>query len=514
MRPTGLRRFQLPAFARDPAELIADAGPERFEWYSMAVGLRVARLAYLADAAARRPEVPDAAVLLMIRSVKFHQRLLASPAFFKAHNNHGVCQALGLLASARRFAWMRGMRAKEKLALRELRGLIEAQFHADGFHREHSPGYHHTVLGWLGGRGRRRPRRRERGSAVAIGAHAGALGDARRHPRSVRRHRSAQHPAHARARRAILESELRYLMTDGEAGSPPATGVSAFPESGYAVARLFGGKPADASYLAQLAAFHSRVHKQADHLTFVWHEGQRAILTDPGRYGYAGKTSPGDGLWEQGFWYSAPERVYVESTAAHNCVEIDGRSYPRRIRPFGSALRQADLQDGMAVFDSEVRHPGGVRQRRTLILAPGEFLVVLDWLHDRSRKPHAYRQCFTFAPAIEMEAADFGFRSLDRTVSVAELLGATPGPVRRGQSDPIAGWVSDEPYHLVPASSISFGREGATVTFATVISLSPMIEPLPVTRTSTRTTVLAWKAPATRRLTITRHDRVQVSRDR
>jgi hypothetical protein len=37
--------------------------------------------------------------------------------------------------------------------------------------------------------------------------------------------------------------------------------------------------------------------------------------------------------------YSDPNRIYVETTRAHNTVEIDGLSHPRRnVQPYGSGL--------------------------------------------------------------------------------------------------------------------------------------------------------------------------------
>jgi len=72
------------------------------------------------------------------------------------------------------------------------------------------------------------------------------------------------------------------------------------------------------------AGFHSATHKQADDLTFVWHESGRPFIVDAGRYGY---------------YYDEPGRRYCESTRAHNTVEIDGRSTSMRPSDaFGSAL--------------------------------------------------------------------------------------------------------------------------------------------------------------------------------
>src|SRR5690606_3966707 len=88
-------------------------------------------------------------------------------------------------------------------------------------------------------------------------------------------------------------------------------GLKSFTEAGYVFARRKNaGDPSQDSYFAQMAAFHSRTHKHADHLTFVWNDLGKRILIDPGRYGYGPKTTLGDDLSNQGFYYSDPNRRY------------------------------------------------------------------------------------------------------------------------------------------------------------------------------------------------------------
>ena len=53
-----------------------------------------------------------------------------------------------------------------------------------------------------------------------------------------------------------------------------------------------------------------------------------------------GRTKPGTELWKQGFWYGDPNRVFVESTHAHNTVEVGGESYNRS--PVPPTFQQLD----------------------------------------------------------------------------------------------------------------------------------------------------------------------------
>ncbi len=172
------------------------------------------------------------------------------------------------------------------------------------------------------------------------------------------------------------------------------------PDEGYVFARSDYPETPGAPwwYFAQTASFHSRVHKHADDLSFVWSDRGLPILVDPARFAYSGKTERGSDLAKQGFWYADPKRIYVESTRAHNTVEIDGRSYNRTRTPYSSALRYAGEQDGLIVTECHHRPAGTVLHIRLLTLAPGRFLLVVDWLFDRSGTAHDFRQHVHFHP--------------------------------------------------------------------------------------------------------------------
>ena len=82
--------------------------------------------------------------------------------------------------------------------------------------------------------------------------------------------------------------------------------------------------PESISQLVFSAQFHSRQHKHADHLNILYHLNNQPLLVDAGTYTYQ---------------YDIPERMYCESTRAHNTVEIDELNYSRyRQDAFGYAL--------------------------------------------------------------------------------------------------------------------------------------------------------------------------------
>lgn len=523
-----LQKFQGPAFERGPMETVSEqaSNPEHFAWYDMAVGMRIYRLAYLAEAIIRGNSRPAEECELLLQSLRFHHEILADPSFFRGHTNHGLYQALAQLAASRRLNDLLPAGQFQSLARERLLNCLSEHFFIDeGVHAEHSPGYHRMVLGSLIGASEAGLLGKNQNELLARAEEAlmwmimpnGSLA-----PFGDTDHGSI-HCDQSIAERC-RDPHLRHALTTGTLGESPPSGVKAYKTAGYAFARVYsrdgGADPARASYLAQLAAYHSRVHKHADHLAFVWSEGTIPILTDPGRFGYLGRTSRGDGLYEQGFWYSDPRRVYVESTRAHNCIEIDARSQPRlKTAVFGSALVQADFQNGLVVFDSKIVLRPSMLHRRTLILAPGEFLVVLDWLFDRRGAPHDFRQWFQFAPGWSVNQVGQGYegRCGDITVHAIDLLGASnPSEVMVGQKEPLQGWTSINAGSLVPSPSFCFARhQTERSAFATLFSLNGPLVCDPATRTnnSVSRAVLAWRTPAGAvRLDLARGHQVTVKR--
>lgn len=471
-----IRQFQLPALSAGTDEASIDDMLKQDEagaWYDMAVGQRTYRLAYLLDCLARDESTSDLYVDMLFRSMTFHHQVLARPQIFKAHSNHGLYQALCQLAAAQRFEWIREVSTFQALAESRLRAALDSHFFASGVHKEHSPGYHYMLLGSLVGAINsgvirdtamcERIRSFEEALTWMIGpdGYIATIGDT--DPRNMYRGPEIGARYH--------DQVLRRQLGGPSLGEQAPIGVKSYQDAGYVFARLCADNvPLEdryLSYFAQIAGFHSRVHKHADHLSFVWHEDGRRILTDPGRYAYLGRTEPSSKLFADGFWYADPSRIYVESTRAHNCLEVDDKSYPRRERPFGSAVIQAELQNELLVTTCITRHFRVVRHWRTIILSPRRFLLVIDLLIDRAGIDHRYKQWFTLDPYwhayIEGDVVNVRpERTGDGALVVANLLdGPKFTPPVRGRGGPdMQGWVSDAANSLIPATSFCSAVEG------------------------------------------------------
>lgn len=452
-----------------------------FAWYDMALGLRAYRLAYLLDVAARSDSISDEEIAWLLAAADIHRELLLDDDSFAAHSNHGFYQAAGQLAMGRRLPDVPGMDDAFDQGTGRFRSLMERHFSDDGIHLEHSPEYQWIIMQSLAG---------------IIGA--GLVTDApiidlfERIQESTAwlvapNHRVAMlgdsSPREPKLRRpeAFGNDALRFVSTRGEHGRPPATRTRLFRTGGYAVLRDRWPKGPDefpdCSYLAQTCAFHSRVHKHADDMSFVWYDRGREILTDSGRYGYVGKVEAGSVLFEEGYHYSDPRRVYVESTRAHNAVEIDARSYPRRRVPFyGSGLREAGESAGVLYTLSELNHMSTVRHVRILMLAPQNWLIVFDWLRDGEDQRHEFRQWLQFAPELSVDTNGperlQGRFEDGLQVHVAPLLPSRLGENACGQNEPLLGWISREIYTFEPRTSASYlSSEVPTAAFATLLSL-------------------------------------------
>ena len=516
---TGLPRYLEAAveLARDWVDThhapSTDDEPSPFAWYDMAVGLRSYRLAYILDAAARGGRLAGPAHAVLSAALEQHARFLADDANIAFHNNHGYYQVAGQLAMGRRFALTWPAMAEAAAQARErLRGMLAQQFGADGVHREHSPDYHRMVYETLRAmmacgllddeelRAKALAIERALSWFVLPSGHIANFGDS--DYRQLRRRPDE-------AARKWATPQMRHVVTQGLAGEPPDSDHAAFPDGGYFVVRRPAGPDAAgharAGYLAQIAGFHSRTHKHADDLSFLWSDRGSDLLVDAGRYGYIGKVEQETPLWHDGHWYSDPRRVYCESTRAHNTLEFDDRNLPRKgVKPYGSALRRwrSDAASGVIAVETECRHFRTIRRARVLAFLPGRWLLVFDWFEDNAREPHTVRQWFHLAPHLSLAEDGTGWRvdvegSAEPLRAVSLLPGATRSPAILAQTEPqMQGWWSAKERDIVPAYAFCHALENAvTGSIATLFSFSNELVADPASRVnaSGRGAMLRWR---------------------
>jgi hypothetical protein len=462
-----------------------------FAWFGMAVGMRAYRLAYILDAGLQSGLLSKKQKEVFFSSLLAHQDYLANDSNILFHNNHGFIQVAGQLAMGRRFASASpSMGASFKQGQQRLRIMLQKQFDEDGAHLEHSPNYHRMVC-----------------ESLKSLIDAGLVVDPEMLELVLKIERSLSwfmtpggqianfgdtdyeslfcSPSAAKQR--WITPEMQFQVSGGSIGKSSPETMAIFPHAGYCIFRIpTAGATNDlskVSYLAQLAAFHSRSHKHADDLTFIWSDRGNDILVDSGRYGYIGRTEVDSDLWMDGHWYSDPYRIYCESTRAHNTLEFDGRNYKRKgVKPYGSALtRWSKRTDGIYFVESSCRHFNSIRRVRVLIFNPGKWLIALDWFRDNAAHTHSVRQWFHLAPSLHLTAsAESYVASVENSrepLRVISLIGATSqSPIYRGifgTDGEIQGWFSPEERVIFPNDAFCFELSGQSHgAFATLLSFS------------------------------------------
>ena len=509
---TGDAGYLRPAVAVVLDWVASHEGPGRdastFAWYDMAVGLRAPRLAYVLDAAQRQALLEPGEIDALRQAIAWHRDALADDEAIAFHNNHGFYQIAGQLAMARRWSGrIDGMDAAAEQAMDRLRRMLGEQFTDEGVHREHSPDYHRMVCDSLAG-----VLRAGLVDEPAVISLADRIEDALAwfvQPDGILvNFGDSDARTMTRTRDEVLRkwrrSAMRCAASEGRVGEAPDADQAVFRDGGYFIARCGGYGAPTAGYLALSAAFHSRTHKHADDLSFVWFDRGSELIVDAGRYGYIGRTETGSDAWENGFWYADPRRQYVESTRAHNTVEIDGRDFIRRgARAYGSGIERCGRIDDIHYAEAEVRQFGTIRHARVLAWRPGEWLLVYDWLHDNTQASHGWRQWFHLAPSLmahrEAEQVTAMGAKLDKPMRVASLLGPpTLGAFILGQTQPrLQGFYSPREKVLIPNYALAFALDDTpSAGFATLFAFGDALEPDPENSemaTSGRAARLRWR---------------------
>lgn len=377
-------------------------------WYDMAVGLRAPLLAWLAIAAHHEGQLTDSESAQLARCLAAHGSFLADDKNYAFGHNHGLFQDEGLMLLADYLPVLEGAAGWRATACRRLLKTLRMTVNfQEGVHLEHSPAYHYAIVNMT---------RRLLAHFPDLSQDLGPL-------------------------LARLEATGRwFVMPDGTtpqfgdtdripaprwAAAPgsEAVGMKLFLASGYAVVRT------PSCYLAVAAGYHGHGHKHADELSFVLHDGGHLLVGDAGRYGYDEEH---------------PDRRYARSSAAHNVLVVDHRSFGWRGRPpYGSGIRRGGEGDGW--YGVEATNPlvgQGTRHRRVFLYRPGHALIVVDVVS--AEDDHDYSRLFHLGPGIHAIRRDdmLELRGLDVPVAVSQYSeSAVLTRLVGGQDEPsLQGW--------------------------------------------------------------------------
>jgi len=417
-------------------------GLSEFTWYDTAVGIRVSFLSYIIAELEKSPGSADPDTLAVLRcGAVDHAEWLFDDANYKPRHNHGLLEDAGLFVAAlnlsehpRADAW------RLKAETRFVDNVTSTFDPVSGLHLEHSPTYHETIT-----------------ETVANLSDEVGL---------------------ARDELAPLVSRMYdaggwYVMPDGHLPqfgdtdrrvadewmverSDAAVGLGWFPEAGLGVYR-----ESDA-YLAFASWHHSTTHKHSDELTFVWAEAGHRIVIDSGRYGY---------------YYNDPERVYAESSPAHNTAYFGDDPFEwRDVKPYGSGMLDHAEADGWVAMLAENRNTktSDFVHRRALAYKPGVALIIVDVV-DGSRCRDAVGHLH-FAPGWTADAGGGGGAgSLASATGDASLSIASNWndlTFAAGQDDPIKGFTFPANREAIPIVTATLeGDDACDEPLVTVLTL-------------------------------------------
>ncbi len=478
-------------------------------WASaLEVGVRVTALIWTLEfyraSAQPKPRVLAALLKLIYLSGSY---LYENLSIYFSPYNHLIGEAAGLFLAGYLFPGFRDAPKWEKRAWQVLSDQIEKQFHTDGASVEQASFYHHFTLGFYlqamavkGLNGETVPAHMAKRVEKALEfsayitkpdgdmPHLGDIDDARSiyfgdpthwnfdawramgavwFTRPDLKHRLDHLPEEAFWLLSAAEID-KYLHLTAEAPGETALWLK---ESGYAVFRNHFG--ADGHYCHMdcgpiaHGVYHddtpSAAHGHADELAIELSCFGESHLVDPGFSNYRGDFN----------WHS-----YFRSTAAHNTIEINGRSQARQggILVWSHAPRFRQLaflkDDYVKAFCGEhygyENEAGAPVHRRYLAFVDDAFWVVLDWIYSRKgqHEKAEIAEHFHFAPdkelSIDPETQRIQSQGRQSVLDIFfdDTAGAGPAiNLMRGGEGPDEGWVSPTYRATTPAPLVKIKQQ-------------------------------------------------------
>ena len=445
-------------------QFIVSANPDEFAWYDMAVGQRSTKLAYMLRRIIEE-EFPVEQIFRFILASEIHSIELMQVDRVATHSNHGLFQMAGLLSLSRTLPWSNLSGQSFEFVEKTLTSMLSSQFSAEGLHLEHSPDYHLYMVNHL-----------------KSFIDSGWLKDSKELNSMIGKVEAAAHWMQTPRNNMIAVGDTNNNTKIGErwngGNKKLELGLKVFNKGGFVIENV--SQKNSFSQLVFTAQFHSRQHKHADDLSIVYSLNNLPFLVDAGRFTYQ---------------YDLPERIYCESTRAHNTVEIDGLNHSRyRQDAYGSALSFSITLGPCSVSRGEVHHrrtisafiPNNkigktdgiqtdVKHQRTIIHFPNRFLAVIDQL--QSPEPHDYIQWNHFAPHLQVrkytEEKHGIHNSMEETISIMLNSSNDENPLNsqtvRGQTQPhLQGWQAHQGAELIENTAVGFSTFGTDKIFVTV----------------------------------------------
>jgi hypothetical protein len=237
-----------------------------------------------------------------------------------------------------------------------------------------------------------------------------------------------------------------------------------FMHSGYCVMR--SGNTSIVFDCGSLGYLSTSAHGHADALNVTISKGENSILIDPGTYAYQ----------EGGQW-----RKFFRGTMAHNTMVVDCQDQSEIKGPFlwgKKAGAYLEKWESNTEYDFAVAYHDGYKSfhvihRRSILFSKPDLILIKDYLEGRG--VHSFRQLWHLPALYEVEIKpaeiEITFDN-EKALIIPMHQNLVTCEIKKGQHDPIQGWVS--PYYgcISPAPVIDFsGTSEIPVDILTAIYL-------------------------------------------
>jgi hypothetical protein len=337
-----------------------------FRWHDMGTGLRAMKLAYVFENIGLLSfGVSSKEYQCLLKSVDKHADKLLEPNYL-SKGNHGMFQMHGLMALSLVMPPSELQKKARDYAKKNMEMLIKKQFDSEGMHTENSPDYHFFIkgvtnsflsTGWYESEYINKLQKKIQSNTSWLlypNSEVVRVGDTHQMKRSADEDELTMKQLNSSKRLFCPSLNGGYLQQE-------------FKESGYFIIRSpFFMKVEESSMLFLLSAFKNTGHRQSDDFSFELFEYGNTILVDAGKYAYQKNSY----------------RSYVQSTRAHNSVEIDGKDYSRSGKYFyDSAIKKSSqIDNNFIVRIKHQRKDIECTHERIIIYRPRCYVFVIDLL--------------------------------------------------------------------------------------------------------------------------------------
>lgn len=259
----------------------------------------------------------------------------------------------------------------------------------------------------------------------------------------------------------IKNPYLLYAKSKGKMGKKPAKSIL-YKDAGTAIIRNNWKFDNQQLYLRFLAAFHSKVHKHADDLSFLLSIGETDYFVDSGKYNYRERDE---------------YRQYFRSTLAHNTITINKKSYPIDGKLIGKSKITNFKDDEQYTFvqGQHKLYPGVTVTRSILYLREREAILIFDELN--SKVENTYSQIFNIGEHVTLIPISKKRCLLEsklngKMIELLQLNHVTEYRQYSGSKEPIAGWYSEKFNEKKPIEQLQFTNKGIGLEYRTVINTS------------------------------------------